>query len=45
MEGQKVSDQAGQGQGEGTNRTLLALLSASIISLLVWAFIIAFDVH
>jgi hypothetical protein len=28
-----------------SNRTWVAILSASIISLLVWAFIIAFDVH
>jgi hypothetical protein len=31
--------------GDESNRTWVAILSASIISLLVWAFIIAFDVH
>jgi hypothetical protein len=31
--------------GDESSRTWMAILTASIISLLVWAFVVAFDVH
>jgi hypothetical protein len=41
MEGPKVPDSS----DDQRRRTLMALLSASIISLVVWAVIVAFDVR